>query len=335
MTRSKVQRKAWQLYLSQARRVWNHLPASVHSRPFGRKFACHMDRMVRLHADRKQAFATFFMRNRPELELLNRLVGCKSHGSRLDIAILACSKGAEVYSMAWAIRSKRPDIQLKITAVDISKEIVDFASRGVYSVARRGDTFADQDGMPERSAGVQRNTDRDQNAWIFERMFHQEIAAMFEVEGSQAQIRPYLKQGITWMCGDASSSQLKEVLGPQDIVVANRFLCHMQPEEAKACLRNSAQMVKPGGHLFVSGIDLDVRSSVALEMGLRPVTDLIREIHDGDQSLRRGWPVEYWGLEPLDDTQPDWQTRYASVFQVGDPEPAMDVELAEVEHRGK
>jgi hypothetical protein len=98
--------------------------------------------------------------------------------------------------------------------------------------------------------------------------------------------------------------------------VANRFLCHMNPKAAEACLRNLARLVKAGGYLFVSGVDLAVRSKVASEYGWRPVTDLIEEIHEGDQSLRRDWPLHYWGLEPLDRARGDWQMRYASVFQL-------------------
>ena len=53
---------------------------------------------------------------------------------RLDICVLACSKGAEVYSILWAIRSARPDLRLTLHAVDISQEILEFAERGVYSL---------------------------------------------------------------------------------------------------------------------------------------------------------------------------------------------------------
>jgi hypothetical protein len=106
-------------------------------------------------------------------------------------------------------------------------------------------------------------------------------------------------------------------LGPQDIVVANRFLCHMGPEAAEECLRNIVGLVKPGGYIFVSGVDLDVRARVARAMDWKPITDLIKEIHEGDSSLRNGWPLEYWGLEPFRDDRTDWQFRYASVFQIG------------------
>src|SRR5207245_1507271 len=102
------------------------------------------------------------------------------------------------------------------------------------------------------------------------------------------------------------------------MVVANNFLCHMDPPNAERCLRNIARLVKPGGYLFVSGIDLDVRTRVAREMGWKPVTELIREIHEGDAHLTRDWPLQYWGLEPLDETRRDWTVRYASVFQLSE-----------------
>jgi hypothetical protein len=53
-------------------------------------------------------------------------------------------------------------------------------------------------------------------------------------------------------------------------------------------------------------------------MGWKPVTDLKREIHEGDLSLTRWWPLQYNGLEPFRDNGPDWKIRYASVFQIGE-----------------
>jgi hypothetical protein len=101
------------------------------------------------------------------------------------------------------------------------------------------------------------------------------------------------------------------------MVVANNFLCHMDTSEAEGCLRNIARLVSPAGYLFVSGIDLDVRMKVAFELGWRPLQELLEEIHEGDPYLRRYWPSQYGGLEPLDKTRQDWGTRYAAVFQLG------------------
>ena len=60
--------------------------------------------------------------------------------------------------------------------------------------------------------------------------------------------------------------------------------------------------MSPGGYLFVTGVDLDVRTKVALELGWEPIPELRAEIHDGDPLVRSDWPWQWWGLEPLDRT---------------------------------
>jgi chemotaxis methyl-accepting protein methylase len=314
-----MRRKLLGLYLLQLRRIWRHLPDSFQRRPAGLAFGRHLDRIVRIRADRSQHFATFFLRNRAELALLRRLVEQKPQGARVNMTILACSKGAEVYSMAWIIRSARPDLDLRINAVDISPEIAEFASRGVYSMRKPQDQDIPSEEAVRNRKDVASIPSSDKYAWLFERVSPQEIDSMFEVQGDQATVRPWLRNGITWQAGDAGDPELPARLGPQDIVVANRFLCHMLPPDAERCLRNIGRFVKPGGYLFVYGLDLDVRTKIALEAGWTPLKDSIREIHEGDESLRNAWPLSYWGLEPLDDRRPDWQLRYASVFRIGAP----------------
>jgi chemotaxis methyl-accepting protein methylase len=248
---------------------------------------------------------------------MRRLLHQHSDGSGLDISVLACSKGAEVYSVAWTIRSARPGLKLRIHAVDISAAVLEFAERGVYSFESPGVLNPTTGESIRQREDVRRATHEDQNAPIFERMTAQEIEAMCDLEGDRAKVKSWLREGIAWHLGDAGDPELVDILGPQDIVVANRFLCHMAPVAAARCLRNVARLIKPGGYLFVSGVDLDVRTTVAREMGWRPVTNLIREIHEGDASLRRDWPLEYWGLEPFECDRSDWMIRYASVFQLG------------------
>jgi chemotaxis methyl-accepting protein methylase len=244
---------------------------------------------------------------------MRRLIGRRKQGSQLDVSVLACSKGAEVYSIVRAIRSARPDLKLNLHALDISREIVSFAERGCYEhsspsclcVATTGEdaTWRDQ-------------AWKDQFWSMFERMSEAEIREMFEFIGDQVHVRPWLKEGITWMQGDANDPHLADVLGHQDIVVANRFLCHMRTPAAECCLQNIGRLVEPGGFLFVSGIDLDVKTKVARKMGWKAVTDMIQEVYQGDSSLIRGWPTHYWGVEPFSQDVPDWKMRYAVVFQI-------------------
>jgi len=313
LAKFRLSRKAINVYLNQSRRIWEHLPGSVRLGLAGRIYGRHLHSLVCLRSERRQNHSTFFLRNRPELELISRLVAQKTKGSSLSLTVVACSKGAEVYSFLWALRSARPDLRIHTQALDISKEIVEFAERGIYSR-----------GGPETAVGAEGGnaaggdaTWRDQPLSIFERMTAEEVEAMFEVTGDQARVRPWLKEGITWRTGDALDPQLVGVLGLQDVVVANRFLCHMDPDMAEKCLRNIARLVKPGGYLFVSGVDLDVRTRVASALGWKPVPDMIKEVHEGDASLTDGWPLEWWGLEPFCHDWRDWTTRYACVFQLG------------------
>ena len=238
--------------------------------------------------------------------------------ARIHISVVACSKGAEVYSILWKIRSARPDLTVIASAVDISQEVIDFAAVGTYSL-----NSIDATTTPDREQTGQANDmNWEDQLWgqqalsMFERMTAEEIHQMFEVTDDQAMIRPWLKQGITWLSGDVTDPKFAAALGPQDIVVANRFLCHMQPATAEACLRNIARLVKPGGYIFVSGVDLDVRVKVARDSGWQPVTHLIKEVHEGDFSLIKGWPLEYWGLEPFCEDPVDCRVRFTSVFRI-------------------
>jgi hypothetical protein len=66
-----------------------------------------------------------------------------------------------------------------------------------------------------------------------------------------------------------------------------------------------------------SSVCVAVLGCRALDLGWKPVPDLIAEIHDGDPLVRAVWSWQWWGLEPLDRRRHDWQTRYASAVQVG------------------
>ena len=302
--------------------IWNHLPAILKSSRLGEPYGAHLHRLIQLRSARMQNIGTFFFRNRPELKLLTRLLEPKRQGSTLDLTILGCSKGAEVYSFSYSIRSARPDLSLNLHALDIDPDVLEFAKEGVYSLKSHapGQTWNAESVIA--GGDLAAKTFGGQTRSVFERMSPQEIDAMFEREGDQVSVKPRFREGLTWRVGDAGDPKLADVLGLQDIVVANRFLCHMDPEKAETCLRNLSGLVKPGGYLFVSGVDLGVRSKVARDLGWIPLIELINEIHEGDPSLRRDWPLEYWGLEPFNRRRSDWDIRYASVFQLGVAVPA-------------
>jgi SAM-dependent methyltransferase len=240
--------------------------------------------------------------------MIRRLVARHGRNETVNVTVLGCSTGAEVYSIAWSIRTARPDLRLILNGVDISKAAVEFAEQGAYSLT----------------------SSQLSSTAIFERMTAQEMAELFDRDGEVMRVKSWIKEGLTWQVGDVGDWESLERLGPQDIVIASNFLCHMEPPDAERCLRNIGRMVKPSGHLFVSGIDLDVREKVARDLGWEPVEDLLQEIHEGDPCMTGLWPCHYAGVEPFNNRRPDWRARYAVGFQItskdskGKRKPVMD-----------
>jgi SAM-dependent methyltransferase len=264
-----------------------------------RRYGGWLHGRVQRRRRREMYHGTFFLRNRPALELMSRIVEEKDHGSRVDIAVLGCSIGVEVYSILWMLRRARPDLEVVVQAVDTAGEVIEIAESGVY-----GPAISEQVGSQ-----------------IFERLTERELEDMFDWDGDTAHVKPWLKEGVEWRVDDACDPELAARLGPQDFVVASNFLCHMDPVDAESCLRNTARLVKPDGHIFVTGVDLDVRTRVARDLSWEPVPELLEAVHEGDPSVRGDWPWHWWGLEPLDDRRPDWRLRYAAAFRVGAVDP--------------
>lgn len=281
------------VYLRANEWLWRRLPRRLTASRPATTYARGIHALARL-GERRMTTGTFFFRNRPQLDLIRTLAAQSAIDGVTRLAVIGCSLGAEVYSIRFALGTAHPELELRITAVDIAPEIVEAARAGVYGL-----------GVSE----VARTA-------LLERLTEAEIDAMFVREADVLTVKPDLREGIRWETADAGDPRIVEAIGQHELVVANDFLCHMDPAEAERCLRNLARLVTPGGHLVVSGVDLDVRTRVARALGWRPVHDSIEEIHEGDPVLRWGWPWGYWGLEPLDRSRDDWTVRYASVFQL-------------------
>jgi len=273
--------------------LWRRLPDSFSSLRPVRLYGNLLHSLALRYGFRSQAPSTFFLRNRPQLELIKRLVERRPEADPLRVAVLGCSTGVEAYSISWRIRSARPDLKLDLQAVDISKRAVEFGKCGSYSLAGSQPT----------------NTD------IFERMNETEMLELFDRDGDVVTVKSSIKEAISWRVGDVTEPKTIDALGAQDIVTANNFLCHMPPLMAEKCLRNIARLVRPYGYLVVSGIDLDVRTKVAKDLRWHPVQELLEEIHEGD-SNKMLWPWHYVGLEPLNKKKRDWKCRYAAAFQL-------------------
>jgi chemotaxis methyl-accepting protein methylase len=281
-----------------SRRAWWRLPAGVRASRGGLAYGRWAHSQVQRRSSRTMYVWSTFLRNRPALELMRRLIRERTEDSTLSIAVLGCSVGAEVYSILWVLRSARPDLEIVVHGVDISAEVVNVAEAGIYA--------------PGLSDVV--------GEGIFGRLTDSERQEMFDWNGDTGRVKDWLREGVEWRVDDACDPALGSRIGRHDIVVASNFLCHLDPASADRGLRNIARLVEPGGYIFVSGVDLDVRTNVACDLGWVPITDLLEEIHEADPALREHWPWDWAGLEPLDRRRPDWRTRYATVFRVGGQE---------------
>jgi CheR methyltransferase, SAM binding domain len=282
-------------FLIANQRAWKMLPDAFSTLGPMRRYGDFLHRLARAHERRGQAFSTLFLRNRPALELIRRIAVGKGQSNTVRVAVLGCSTGAEVYSVAWAVRNGQADLKLALHALDLSKEAVAVGAAGRY--ARTA------------AKGIDPN--------VFERLTAAEMEEIFDREGDEFAVKPWLRERITWRVGDACSVELLDALGPQDIVIASNFLCHMDDAAAEACLRNIGGLATPGGYVIATGVDLDVRSRVASALGWMPVQELLQEIHEGDPIMTGLWPCHYAALEPFNNQRPDWRHRYAAAFRIG------------------
>jgi SAM-dependent methyltransferase len=278
--------------------LWSALPAPLRSLTVARV----VGRLIHRRARRTQPSGepsshtnyTRFFRNPPQLELLRDLACGTASGAPLRIAVLGCSTGAELYSALWMLRTAWPARQVEALGVDLSESCIRTAATGAYPVQ-----------APELT-GLSENS--------YERLFLR--------EGNTLSIQPWLKEGVRWWVGDVGVADLPARFGLHQFVLANNFLFHMRPERAASSLRNMVRLVTPNGYLFIAGMDLAVRSAVARELGLIPVTAKLEDIYTAEEGMLEAWPLRFWGLEPMDRSRPDWALRYATVFQVARPNAA-------------
>ena len=66
--------------------------------------------------------------------------------------------------------------------------------------------------------------------------------------------------------------------------------------------------------VFVSEVDLDVRTKGCEIIRMEPVQELLEEIYEGDPRMASGWLFNYSSLEPLNKTRKNWSLRYAAAF---------------------
>jgi hypothetical protein len=71
------------------------------------------------------------------------------------------------------------------------------------------------------------------------------IEELFDTNRGTFRIKPCLADGIRWLVADARDPNLIDLMGVQDVLLANNFLVHMKPAAASSapgravCLQRS------------------------------------------------------------------------------------------------
>lgn len=280
------------------RRIWELLPEAILRTDLMRQSGRFIYRHFTRDTVRVQSHYTWFMRNPPLLNALSVLVKSRT-GSDVKIASIGCSTGAELYSLLYILRRDHPKLVITGVGVDLSAEVVRAAEVGIY--------------RPNQSAAA--------NALFLEgrpEVMSSDIDALgdiLELNGDGTlSVQYWLKEGTTWLTGDATDPNLLAALPQQDIVLANNVIGPMEDVVAEACLLNVMKLVLPGGYLVVDGIDLDLKTRIMMGSEFAPARISQESIWNADTS-KIGWPWIRWGREPWDDKVPNSSWRYSCVFE--------------------
>ncbi|TLD44323.1 MAG: Chemotaxis protein methyltransferase [Accumulibacter sp.] len=248
----------------------------------------HTRRLAR--EPRGQSTATRFFRNLRQLDALQGpLRPLIDGGDPIRILVAGCSFGCEAYSLAAYLAVEFPALDWTIDAFDIAPDAVAVAQRAVY-----GSKY----GLADPLHGEARRY----------------ASRLLEPSGDAWAIAPDIRQRVRISHGDLLASDFSNT-ARYDVVFAQNFLLHMDDATAAIAFARVVGASRPGGALFVAGMNLDSKLALVRSHRLIAVDWEIEAIHNSDQMRRSAWPWGYWTLEPIDASRPDFVMRYSTIFR--------------------
>ena len=292
--------KMLKFFARSVRAVWRRSPAWLVETSAFRLLGRYIyDRVTRFDL-RVQSHHTKFCRNVPQAEAVRDLIVRDHSGPDLKVASVGCSTGAELYSCLYTLRSSLPDIKVSGVGIDLSHGVVKAAQRADYETSQPASA-----GVGMFATG---GTETDQ-------LSEQQVAEIFEtLPDGCLRVREWIRDDTTWLTADATDPGLIDLIGQQDIVLANNFLGPMDDDLVERCVRNLLKLLRPGGFLVVEGIDQKLRARLFPELGLETELERFEEIYNADPS-KRNWPWDRWAHEPIDRKRVDWPYWYCSIFK--------------------
>jgi chemotaxis protein methyltransferase CheR len=243
--------------------------------------------------DRTQSHTyTCFLRTPSQLEAVAgpvlEFLGGRALGRPLEILVLACSNGAEAYTLASFLSKRLPDVDFRITAADLHQEMVESARAASYS---EDEALQSQYVRPDF------------------------IAQTFDKVGERYVVKPEIRARVSFTQANLLDTELSKKLASADIVTAQNVLFHLKPNDARKAFDNIVKLLKPKSVLLVDGMDQPLRTELTLRHGLEPLDFKIKDIY---QESRVHTPLDwwryYWGSEPYSPFRRDRVRRYCTVF---------------------
>lgn len=229
---------------------------------------------------------TRLFRNRAQLRVLARLL---EPGSVRSALVYGVADGAEAVSLLAVLAPDEAD-----PMVIVGRDVDD----GLLAAAR---TYRY---LPDHAPGG----------------LAPEGARVLEPDGDGWIVRTERRGALTYEHGDVLEPTGDD--GTHPLVCCQNTLTLFTPEQVERAVVGLADRLAPGGVLAVGGGPLDHVTGAAAKVGLEPVLESVREVHDGWTVQRAFWDHATrpaWALEPYDPQHPEGPARYATLFRWPEP----------------
>lgn len=275
--------------------VESGVPASLKNSPFWNALRHLKHSLIIRFAKRENRVYTRFNRFPSQFRALVEKVipqirpgAIGAETAPLEIVVFACCSGAEVFSLSYILKKHYPQLRFRIRGYDIVESVIQQARAGVF---KREDVF--------------------QGPYATEEF----VASTFDVVDGQYQVKQAIAAPTSFAVGSLLDKQLMDSLAGADIVVAQNVLFHLPRPQARVAFGYLHDMLKPGGAMFVNGMDIDMRVSLTKKLKMEPLDFLVEEIHQ-DASIDRGggWAGAYWGRRPFSRASRDWLRKYGTIY---------------------
>jgi chemotaxis methyl-accepting protein methylase len=231
---------------------------------------------------------TSFYRSPLQLKVLTSYIQ-KCSLDNFEIAVFAGSNGAEAYTIASHLTMSLPKLNFKIYSSDLHVENINIAKKGIYQKS---------------------------NLRFLGDIPNEFISNTFVQEGESYLIKPKIKDRVHFSVEDLLAPDfLEKHKNGYEIIFLQNVLFHLEDCDAQDTFERVIKLVKPGGLIFIDGMNLDMREKLTQQHRLIPIFDQMENIYSYSRKhIPRDWWNYYYGCEPINIFNRKKIFRYCTIF---------------------